>query len=85
MTQQDAECLAQAFRNRFGAEVGMELVNPVGRYRFEVVSPQFQKMTQLARQDEIWKVVNETMSRDATLDITLILAFAPDELVDTGV
>jgi stress-induced morphogen len=85
MTQHIAESLANALRNRFDAEVDMELVNPSGRYRFAVVSPQFQKMTQLARQDEIWKVVNETMPREATLDITLILAFAPDELVDTGV
>ena len=85
MTRDNAESLAEALRKTFEADVEMELVNPSGRYRFAVVSPRFQEMTQLARQDEIWRLVDETMSREATLDITLILAFAPDERVDTGV
>ena len=30
--------------------------------------------------DDVWEVVDATLPRDATLDVSLILAFAPDEL-----
>ncbi|HEY8746623.1 MAG TPA: hypothetical protein VIM11_01525 [Tepidisphaeraceae bacterium] len=84
MTQQEAESLADALRGHFEADVDMELVNDRGRYRFAVVSKQFQSMNDLERQDEVWKIVDRTMPRAATLDISLILAFAPEELADSG-
>jgi hypothetical protein len=41
------------------------------------MSRKFDDMPQLRRQDEIWEVVDETLPREATLDISIILAFAP--------
>jgi len=64
---------------RFGAKVDAEQVSP-GRFRLAVVSPQFAQWTPLHRQDEVWKVVDEVVSREQTLDITLILTYAPGEL-----
>jgi stress-induced morphogen len=84
MTPQQVEALKAAFQTEFHAEVDAEQVNSQGRYRFAVVSPQFEQMTQLQRQDGLWKLVDQTLPRDATLDISLILAFAPSELVETG-
>jgi hypothetical protein len=48
------------------------------------MSPQFERMEQLRRQDLIWDVVDQTLPREATLDISLILAFAPSELASAG-
>jgi stress-induced morphogen len=84
MTHQEAMTLAESLKRRFDAEVEVEQVDSSGRFRFGVVSPLFQTMTQLQRQDEIWKAVDETLSREATLGISLILAFAPEELAETG-
>jgi stress-induced morphogen len=81
MNQAEVDALVQAFRNRFGPQVEAEAVNGHGRYRFAVVSPQFASMTHLQRQDALWEVVDATLPRPVTLDISLILAFAPNELV----
>jgi acid stress-induced BolA-like protein IbaG/YrbA len=81
MTTSDAKALKMALKKRFAAdEVEVEKVGPGGRYRFAVVSSRFNRMSQLKRQDEIWKVVDSTLSRNAILGISLILAFAPREL-----
>ena len=84
MTQQEVDQLADALRRQFNAEVEAEPVNGNGRYRFAVVSPEFEQMNQLQRQDAIWAVVDATLPRLATLDISLILAFSPTELAETG-
>src|SRR5438128_398333 len=80
MTQAQADMLSSALQSRFAGSVEKEPINGFGRYRFALTSDHFAGMPQLQRQDEIWKVVDETLSRDAILDISLILAFAPSEL-----
>ncbi len=81
MTKAQISALTQAIRKRFAAaKVEAEAVNGHGRYRIAVISPQFKKMTQLERQDALWAIVDKTLPREATLDISLILAFAPTEL-----
>jgi hypothetical protein len=79
MTNFDAKQLAQALERRFAAFVDLEEVAP-GRFRFGVVSSQFVGVSQLRRQDEIWNVIDEVVPRDHRLDVSLILAFAPEEI-----
>jgi len=80
MTTTQAQALKGALRKKFAGKVRAERVDGRGRYRFAVVSPRFARMAHLKRQDAIWKVVDATLPRQATLDISLILAFAPKEL-----
>ena len=80
MTPKERDRMVGALSKKFEAKVGAELVGRPGRYRFTVVSQKFAKMTQLARQDAIWKIVDETLSREASLDVSLILAYAPEDL-----
>jgi acid stress-induced BolA-like protein IbaG/YrbA len=80
MTQEQVDSLAAALRERFNADVDAERVGERMRYRFAVVSPEFTPMTQLQRQDAVWAVVDSTLPREATLDVSLILTFAPGEL-----
>jgi acid stress-induced BolA-like protein IbaG/YrbA len=80
MTSAHVNKLTRELEKQFDAKVEAEKIGPKGRYRFAVVSPKFKKMTQLKRQDAIWAVVDKVLSRDATLDISLILAYAPEEL-----
>jgi stress-induced morphogen len=80
MTPIQVNRLKRALEDHFDAEVEAERVNAKGRYRFAVVSSRFNKMPHLKRQDAIWEVVDETLSPEASLDISLILAYAPKEL-----
>jgi stress-induced morphogen len=80
MTPKDRDKVVKALTKAFDAQVGAELVGKPGRYRFSVVSERFAKMKLLARQDALWKVVDEILSREATLDVSLILAYAPEDL-----
>jgi len=80
MTREDCERLAEALRVKFGGTVEYEPVNDAGRYRFAVVSPRFENMAHLERQDAIWPIVDQTLDRAATIDVSLILAYAPTEL-----
>jgi stress-induced morphogen len=80
MTPKERDKMAAALSKAFAAEVGTERVGRPGRYRFTVVSEKFAKMAQLARQDAIWKIVDETLSREASMDVSLILAYAPKDL-----
>ena len=84
MTPEQAETLAREFQIRFDADVDFECVNGKDRYRFAVVSPRFDRMTQLQRQDALWAAVDAVLPRELTLDVSLILAFAPAELAETG-
>jgi stress-induced morphogen len=84
MTRDQADILAQAFRNGFEAQVDVETVHDRGRYRFAVVSPRFRGMTHLERQDALWQLADKTLPRDVTIDVSLILAFAPEELAAAG-
>jgi acid stress-induced BolA-like protein IbaG/YrbA len=80
MTQEQVDSLVTALRRRFKADVDAERVGDRMRFRFAVVSPEFAQMTQLQRQDAVWEVVDATLPREATLDVSLILTFAPGEL-----
>lgn len=81
MTKQRADQLADALRKRFDGEVEFEPISSDGRYRFAVTSRQFEAMPHLDRQDDIWLVVDQVLTKPETLDISLILAFAPSELI----
>jgi hypothetical protein len=80
MTRAKADELVSALVTRFGGEGEAEQVHQDGRYRFTIVSPRFDSMAHLRRQDEVWKVVDQVLSREETLDVSLVLTVAPDEL-----
>jgi len=80
MTRAKADALVAALAARFGGEAEAEQVNPSGRYRFAVVSPRFETVPHLKRQDEAWKVVDEVLTREETLDVSLVLTYAPAEI-----
>lgn len=80
MTEEQAARLSAEFRQAFGGDVEIEPVGRPGRFRFAISSPRFEPMTQLARQDALWQIVDQILPRDATLDVAMILAFAPSEL-----
>jgi acid stress-induced BolA-like protein IbaG/YrbA len=84
MTPQQADQLALAMKQAFGAEVHVEAVNGAGRFRFSVVSDHFRGMPHLRRQDALWAVVDATVPKDVSIDISLIMAFAPDEAVSAA-
>lgn len=79
MTQAQAEMLVAALARQFDAEVEAEPIGGNGRFRFAIVSPQFAGLPQLQRQDAIWQVVDGVLPREATLDVSMILAFEPGE------
>ncbi len=81
MTKKQAKSLADALQQKFGGEAEFELVDKPGRYRFAIVSKKFNKLTPLQRQDKAWEIVDGILPRDAVLDISLILTFAPADLV----
>jgi len=80
MTEDQANALKKALQQQFGGDVEAEPVNGQGRYRFAIVSASFEPMTHLERQDAIWQVVDRVLPREATLDVSLILALTPGEL-----
>lgn len=80
MTKNQANLLAKALKKQFGGKTEFEPVNTEGRYRFAITSRQFNAMPQLKRQDEVWKIVDQVLPREASLDISTILAFAPADL-----
>jgi stress-induced morphogen len=80
MTKNEAELLAKALKKQFGGKTEYELVNDRGRYRFAITSKRFDTMAHLARQDQIWEIVNSVLSREAKMDISTILAYSPADL-----
>lgn len=78
MTQQDADALARVLHDHFAAHVDLEEVAH-GRFRYTLVSPQFTNMAHLERQDRVWEVIDQNVTRDQTLDISLVLTLAPDD------
>lgn len=82
MTQDQANALRDTFVRELGADVELEQVSRAGRYRFALTSPRFEGMAHLARQDLIWPFVDQVLPREATLDVSMILAFAPSELTE---
>jgi stress-induced morphogen len=82
MTEVDRDRLVSAFQRELLAQVEVHAVNGAGRYRFALVSDKFVGLSQLARQDAAWRVVDKTLSEDAALDVSLLLAFAPEEVAE---
>ena len=80
MTRTQARSLARAFLKKFGGKAEFETIAP-GRYRFAVVSKKFNDMSHFKRQDQAWELVDELLPREATLDVSSILLFAPKDLV----
>ena len=81
MTRHQVKQLSDALKKRFGGKVDFEAVNGKGRYRFAVTTKRFDDVPHLKRQDAIWEVVDEVLSREAKLGISLILAYAPKDLI----
>lgn len=86
MNRKEVEQLKKALSDTFNAQVNARPIpSRRGRYEFSVISPKFKRMKHLARQDRIWNVVDKAiedrkLSRDSMIDISLILAYAPDEI-----
>ena len=80
MTRQQVKKLAEALKKRFGGKVEFEAINGKGRYRLAITTKRFDDVPHLKRQDAIWEVVDEVLPREATLDVSLILAYAPKDL-----
>jgi|GEM_PF-3190519 len=83
MTRRQADNLARALKKKFGGKVEIEAVNDAGRYRFTMVSKRFDVMTHLQRQDAAWEIIDAVLPREARLDVSMILAYAPADLVPT--
>jgi len=79
MTPSQVSLLKSALHQAFGGSVDAEKVGP-RRYRFAVVSDKFSRVPQLKRQDQVWEVADRVLPAAATLDISLILVYAPDEI-----
>ncbi len=78
MTQQQADDLSRKLAERFGGQAEAEEVIP-GKFRFALVSPAFTGVPHMERQDRVWELVDGLIDRETRLELTLILAFAPDE------
>lgn len=83
MSTSELKKLTSALRKEFGGKIRHEKIGSGGRCRFEVISSNFSKMSQLGRQDAVWKVVDDAIPRAASLDISLILTYSPGELAGT--
>ena len=79
MTKKAVQKLIDQLSRRFQAQVEAEQVSP-GRFRINMVSPQFAGVTPLKRQDKVWDVLDQLLDRESTLDISIVLAFSPDEV-----
>lgn len=80
MTRERADAVAAELVRRFGGEAEAEPVNGGGRYRFLMLSPRFKEMTHLQRQDAIWDMLGEVLSREENMDVSIVLTFAPGEM-----
>jgi len=80
MTRKEVDLLSRTLKKHFGGKVEFEAVNGYGRYRFALTSKRFEGMTQLQRQDAVWAIVDQVLSREGALGVSIILAFAPADL-----
>jgi hypothetical protein len=82
MSEFPRQKLVDAFKAKFGGDVEFDsdVTNGVERFSFYLVSPSFQGIPSLKRQDEAWAVVDSVLSRDEALQVTAILPLTPDEV-----
>ena len=78
MNDAQADQLVDALRARFGGRARHERTAP-GRYAIEVITDDFDGVTSRARQDRVWQVVDDTLDRDTSAGITLIMTYAPGD------
>jgi stress-induced morphogen len=83
MTTTELKKLTSALRKTFGGKVHHEKIGSGGRYRLEVISPKFSRMSPLRRQDAVWDIVDKAIKPASSLDISLILTHSPGELAET--
>jgi acid stress-induced BolA-like protein IbaG/YrbA len=80
--------LKKALASEFGAVVDVQPV-PGGSlpdyFRVALVSTRFARMPHLKRQDAVWDVADRILSREEVLSVSMILAFAPNELESQAV
>ena len=71
-----------AFKNQFGGEVEFEaeVIGGIQRFSFYLVSPHFNAMPHLKRQDAVWEIIDSVLSRDEALQVSAILPLAPGEI-----
>ena len=74
--------MARLLRSRSSIPARRDSASHSGHFRANAASIVFRQS--LERQDEVWKVADRTISREASLDVSLILAFAPEDLVAAG-
>jgi hypothetical protein len=84
MTKNQAKSLKLVLEKQFGGRAEFEPINRQGRYRFAIRSGKFKGVSHLKRQDEAWRIVDRVLDRDATMDVSMILAFAPGETAMAG-
>lgn len=86
MTPTQADQIKNLLKSTFSAEVEVEEVDSAkGRYQFDVISEKFNQLSHLKRQDAIWQSIDQAVTQgkldpEAMLAISLIIAYAPDEL-----
>ncbi len=68
-----------AFEHELDAEVSVEQTAPA-RFRLDVFSPKFVGVAHLKRQDLLWAIVDRICTREESLLISVIIAFAPGEV-----
>lgn len=79
MKPDDARRLTAALQEKFGGQADAEEVAP-GRFRFAILSALFSGVPHLRRQDEVWEVVDAVLPAELQTDLSLILAYSPDEM-----
>ena len=80
--------LKKALASEFGGVVDVQPVPGSGvrdYFRVGLVSPRFRRMPHLKRQDAVWDVADRVLTREETLLVSMILAYAPNELESQAV
>lgn len=62
------------------ARVSTEHVRRTTLHRAMVVSPQFEDMSHLERQEVVWQVIRSKLSPDEQLRISIVMALTPEEI-----
>lgn len=77
---QHIHVLVEAIRRDFPGTVEVEPVARTNRFRIAVVSDRFEKMPHLKRQDEVWRLVDAVLDREQSMEISMLLTYAPSEI-----
>jgi acid stress-induced BolA-like protein IbaG/YrbA len=60
--------------------IDAQRVGRTNRYRLVVVSPRFNRMDQLKRQDLVWNIAESSLSPEELLRTSMIVSLAPEEV-----